>query len=88
MNADPTPPENDFPAYAPAWPPAPPGFADRVTAAWIGAHRARRRRVWLARAGGLSLAASVALAVGFGLSATPRKPDDSASIPTAPAPVP
>jgi len=74
MNAKPIEP-NDFPTYAPAWPAAPAGFADRVTAAVQSQHRVRRRQVWLVRAGGLALAASVAFALIAGLSESAPKPD-------------
>jgi len=62
-----TPEPSDFPAFAPQWPTAPAGFADRVTAAVESQHRAHRRKVWLVRAVGTALAASVALALALGL---------------------
>ncbi len=84
MNANTPIPNDNFPAYSLPWPTAPAGFADRVTAGVIVAHRAQRRKIWLVRAGGLALAASVS--VGFGLMWP-----DSATAPEvaaiAPAPV-
>ena len=83
MKAD-NPEPTDFPAYSPARPRAPTGFAERATAAVLAQHRAFRRRVWIARAGGLALAASVVVAVAVGLSASARPPE-VASIPQTPA---
>ena len=84
------PEPSDFPGYAPPWPTAPAGFANRVVAAVESQHRAHRRKVWLVRAGGLALAASVALAVVLNLP----KPEVEVAVvapipPTAnPKPVP
>ncbi len=75
-------PDDGFPHYSPEWPVAPAGFADRVLASWLVAHRARRRRVWLVRAGGLALAGSVALAVIFGGSAPTKPVPEVVSIPS------
>ncbi len=84
MNAN-TPISNDqFPAYSRPWPPAPAGFAERVTAGVLVAHRAQRRKIWLVRAGGLALAASVAVAVGLMWPASPTVPEVAA---IAPVPV-
>ena len=79
MNAN-EPEPIDFPAYSPKWRSAPAGFARRATAAVLAQHRAHRRRVWLVRAGGLALAASVILAIAIGLTDRPAV----VSIPTTP----
>lgn len=77
-----------FPAYRTAWPSAPAGFADRVTAAVLAGHRAHRRRVRLVRAGGLALAASVALAVVVGFDAFRKPVPVIVEVVPTPAPVP
>lgn len=79
-----TPEPSDFPAYSPAWPDAPVGFAGRTTTAVLAQHRTFRRRVWIARAGGLAIAASAVLAIAIGLSA-PKALPEVAAIPTTPA---
>lgn len=85
MNANIPSPNGDLPAYSPTWPTAPAGFADRVTAAVQVQHLAYRRRVWLVRAGGLALAASVAIAIALGVSASMKKPE-MANVPSNPTP--
>lgn len=76
------PEPSDFPAYAPPWPTAPAGFANRVVAAVESQHRTHRRKVWLVRAGVAALAASVALAVALGLPT--RQPEVVVVVPTTP----
>ena len=83
MNANIPSPNGDLPAYSPEWPTAPTGFADRVAAAVLVQHRAYRRRVWLVRTGGMALAASVAIAIALGVSASMKKPE-MASVPSNP----
>ena len=83
MNANIPSPNGDLPAYSPEWPTAPTGFADRVAAAVLLQHRAYRRRVWLVRTGGMALAASVAIAIALGVSASMKKPE-MASVPSNP----
>jgi|GEM_PF-2829441 len=87
MNED-YPQHDAFPAYRAAWPTAPAGFADRVTAAALAVHRSRRRRVWFVRAGGLALAASVALGVAVGFDAFRKPPAEVVAVPPTPAPAP
>lgn len=84
MNANTPIPNDQFPAYSRPWPMAPVGFAERVTAGVLVAHRVQRRKLWLVRAGGLALAASVAVAVGFLWPASPTVPEVAA---IAPVPV-
>ena len=73
---------SDFPAYVPLWPTAPAGFANRVVAAVESQQRAHRRNIWLVRAGGLVLAASVAIALL--LSQPTRQPEVVVIVPTTP----
>ena len=77
-----------FPNYRTPWPAAPAGFTDRVTASVLVAHRAHRRKVWLIRAGGLALAASVALAVAVGFDAFRKPAPDVVKVLPTPAPAP
>lgn len=81
-----TPEPSDLPAYAPQWPTAPAGFADRVTAAVESQHRAHRRNVWIVRAGVSALAASVALAVV--LSQPTPQPEVAVVVPIRPTVTP
>jgi hypothetical protein len=84
MNANTPIPDDRFPVYSRPWPSAPAGFAERVTANVLVAHRVQRRKIWLVRAGGLALAASVAVAVGLGWPDSPTVPEVAA---IAPVPV-
>ncbi len=79
-------PPDLFPVPRTPWPSAPVGFADRVTAAILAVHRVRRRRVWLVRAGGLALAASVALAVAVGFDAFRKPAPEVVLVPPTPVP--
>lgn len=65
--------ESNFPKYESPWPAPPAGFAERVLNVVREEHAVRRRRVWLVRAGTLSLAASIALVFAIGYRLQPQQ---------------